>query len=413
MATFNYSDLRKQYNKFMRPMTVVKIGGKNFADNKHKFIITDIEVENTSDYEASIATFVIRNAFNMMANRYQLKELKDYIALGSPVVIYLGYEMTAREVFRGFIAKVGFEALGGIAPGVRITAMDVKGLMMSGSYSKQLLADNYADAVSEILKRTNYEKIKKEGASGGSGGLGGLDSLAGGADDGKSVITKITIDKTPDKQEDVSGGTGDKKVTDKTIEMVSESDYEFVVKAAKKFNFEFFSVGGHVMFRKAKSDSEILMVLGPETGMRNMDAEFDITGLVGNVEVRGVDVGKGQLIFAKKKLSGKISQGSYAKGLVNDIEHVVIDPTITSQDDATNRADYLAESISYRLGTLKAEFVGMPELMPGKFIVLTGLGFEYNVKFYITSVTHIVNREDNYVTKIVAKAASIENTSEK
>lgn len=423
MATFNYLDLRKQYNNFLRPLVVVKINGKDFTKNKFQFMISDIEVENTCDFEASIASFVIYNCFNSEASRFMFKELKEFIALGSSIVIYLGYEASAREVFRGFIAKVNFEAPKGLTPGVRITAMDVKGLMMSGSYSKQLLADNYGDAVEEILKRTNYEKIKKEGASGGGQAFGGVGGIGGAADDdGKSIITRISIDKTPDKQEN-SGGSGasagaggvggDKKVTDRTIEMVSESDYEFVVKAAKKFNYEFFSVGGHVKFRKAKSEQDILMVLGPETGMRSMDSQFDITGLVGSVEVRGIDVGKGQLIKANKKLSGKISQGSYAKGLVSSIEHVVVDPTIASSDDATNRAEYIAENISYRLGTLNAEFTGMPEIVPGRFIVLQGLGFEFNVKFYIVSVTHIMNTDENYITRIVAKAAAIENTNDK
>ncbi len=194
--------------------------------------------------------------------------------------------------------------------------------------------------------------------------------------------------------------------------MVNESDYEFVVKAAKKFNYEFFTVGGTVNFRKAKSNTEILMKLGPETGMRSMDAQYDITGLVGSVEVRGIDVGKGQKISANKKLSDKISQGSAAKGLVSSIQHVVIDPTIYSADDATNRANYVAENIAYRLGTLHAEFTGMPEIVPGRFIVLMGLGVDFNVKFYVTSVTHVLTTDDSYVTRIVAKASSLDSTSE-
>ena len=50
--------------------------------------------------------------------------------------------------------------------------------------------------------------------------------------------------------------------TDKTVEMVAESDYEFVVKAAKKYNYEFFVSGGNVYFRKAKEYGDL-------TGHRN------------------------------------------------------------------------------------------------------------------------------------------------
>jgi len=426
MADYNFSDLKKKYNNFLRPLSVVKLGGKDFSANAYHFMISDMEIEITSDYEASIASFVIYNSFNKLASRYNFKELKEYIALGNSVDIFLGYEKSAKEVFRGFIAKVNFEAPKGGIPGIRITAMDVKGLMMSGSYSKQLLADNYSDAVNEILKKTNYEKMKKESLKGKSGGLAGAAGASGLAsaaksaggkagakkeEDFESIITDITIDKTPDKQEGANaGGTNsEKKVTDKTIEMVSESDYEFVVKAAKKFNFEFFTIGGHVYFRRAKNDKNILMALGPETGMRSMDAQYEITGLVGSVEVRGIDVGKGKLINSKKKLNNKISQSGKARALVEEIEHIVIDPTISSKEDAECRADFISENIAYRLGTLHAEFTGLPELVPGRFIILKALGIDFNVKFYVTSVIHILDTDNNYTTKIIAKASSIEN----
>jgi len=443
MATYEYEDLKTKYNGFLRPMAVVMIDGKDFGENKKNFVISDLEIENTSDFEASIASFVIYNSFNKLTSRFLFSDLKSYILLGSPVVIYMGYEKAAKEVFRGFIARVNFEAPKMGTPGVRVTVMDVKGLMMSGSYARQLLADNYGDAVLEILNRTNYEKMKKEGISSATaGGMAGgiasaantvnsINSVVGGdaALDQTSIITKITVESTPDKKEDsvkTSGnmgglgglggagelGSAEEKVTDRTIEMVNESDYEFVVKAAKKFNYEFFTVGGQVYFRKAKSDQDILMVLGPETGMRSMDAQYDITGLVGSVEVRGIDVSKGQLIKSKQKLNNKISTGSKAKGLITDIQHVVIDPTIGATDDAQNRANYLAENISYRFGTLQAEFNGMPELIPGKYIILSVLGLNMDVKFYVTSVIHRMSSGNGYTTRIVAKAASIDTADE-
>ena len=95
--------------------------------------------------------------------------------------------------------------------------MDVKGVMMAGSYSTQLRAKNYSDAVKEILEKTAYEKLGMQGMQ---------------------VIKEIKIDNTPDKQRALLNPT--QGTSDKTIEMVAESDYEFVVKAAKKHNFEFF-----------------------------------------------------------------------------------------------------------------------------------------------------------------------------
>lgn len=394
MADFNYDDLRKKYDNFEMPIAVVYLGGKDIHEDKNNFAISDINIENTCGYEASIANFSIYGSYNVLGSNFMYKELSKYIALGTPVVIYLGYNGEATEVFRGFIARVNFFYHEMDMPGVEITAMDVKGIMMSGSYVKQLKADCYSDAVIEILKRTNYEKMQ-----GGSGGTS----------DNTTIITKIAVGDTPDKgQGGESAGAGEKQVTDKSIEMVGESDYEFIVKAGKKFNFEFYTVGGIVYFNTAKSNTDILMELGPETGMRNMDFELDMTGLVETVEVRGVDVGKADLISAKKKLSNKISRGSKAKGLLSDVKHVVIDPTIHDKTEAQYRLEYLSENIAYRLGTLNCELVGIPELIPGRFIQLDGIDVEQDYKVYVTSVTHKMSTERGYTCVVTGKLATLD-----
>lgn len=399
---YKYDELKERYNSFQIPMVKVYISGTDFSTNKCGFGVSTFEVENTCGFEASIATFKILNVFDMVRSLFRFEELKPYIALGSTVVIMAGYSNTVREIFRGFISSVDFTYYQGESPGVTVTCMDIKGIMMSGTYVKQLTAMSYSDAVTEILKKTNYTKLQSAGAS----GMGGLPD----ADDYSSMITQLDIKPTPDKDDASTGGqgSGSSAVTDKSIEMVAESDYEFVVKAAKKFNFEFFTLGGIVYFRKAKSNEELLMELGANTGLIDLDVNYDITGLASKVEVRDIDAGQGTVISAELSLNNKISNGKYAKGLISGVEKVVIDPTVRSKSDAENRAKYLMEDISYRLGTLNATFLGLPEISPGRFIVLNGLGEKYKVKFYLYSVRHIFDTEDGYTTKIIGKGASVD-----
>ena len=66
------------------------------------------------------------------------------------------------------------------------------------------------------------------------------------------------------------------------------------------------------------------------------------------------------------------------------------------------------EDISYRLGTLEAEFIGLPELTPGRFLKIKGLGMAVSNTFYLVTVRHKMDSEKGYVTKIVGKAASME-----
>jgi len=121
-----------------------------------------------------------------------------------------------------------------------------------------------------------------------------------------------------------------------------------------------------------------------------------------------MDVGKGKAITSSKKLQGRVSQGNKAKPLLKKSQKVYIDPTVSSQVEAGYRAEYLMEEISYRLGTLEAEFIGLPELIPGRFIKLTGLGTGPSNTFYLHTVRHIMDSERGYITKVTGKAASME-----
>ena len=386
MAAYDYQELKKKYEDFAYPLVHVQVGGKDFSKNKAGFRISDVEVEMTSGFEAAMATFWIYNCYDRLTCEFAFDDLKKYVCMGSCVIISMGYGMRVREIFRGFISRVNFVFRQEDIPGVEITAMDIKGIMMAGNYSRQLKATCFSDGVKEILDKTAYVRLQSN-----------------------EIITGQEIADTPDKKQGPPGGTsgGEEGASDRTLEMVCESDYEFVVKAAKKYNYEFFSVGGTVYFRKAKSNQELLMEAGPGDGLRSYEIGYDFTGIVEKVEVRGMDAGKAKLITASQKMKNKLSQGNKAKPLIKNSQKVYIDPTVTSREEAGYRADYLAEDISYRLGCLEAEFIGLPELTPGRFLKVKGLGTAVSNTFYLVTVRHIMD-ERGYITKVTGKAAGME-----
>lgn len=384
MAAYDYQELKKKYEDFSHPILHMQINGKDFSENKAGLQISDVEVEMTSGFEASIATFWIYNCYDRITCEFAFDDLKKYICMGSCVVISMGYAGCAREIFRGFISGVNFVFRQEDIPGVEITAMDVKGIMMAGNYSRQLKATSFSEAVKEILDKTAYVRLQSN-----------------------EIITGLEITDTPDHDR-TGGAGGGEKASDRTLEMVCESDYEFVVKAAKKYNYEFFSVGGTVYFRKAKNNTELLMEAAPGDGLQSYEIGYDFTGIVQQVEVRGMDAGKSKLISSSKKLNNKLSQGNKAAPLVKGSQKVYIDPTVTSREEADYRAGYLAEDISYRLGTLEAQFIGLPELTPGRFMKIKGLGTAVSNTFYLVTVRHIMD-DRGYITKVTGKAASMES----
>ncbi len=389
MAEIDLDELHKKYGGFYEPVVKVMVGDQDIQDDKKvPVVVSDVTVDVTSTYKASIAEFTLLQSYSDTTGSFFTASLKKYISMGTGISIYMGHGSSVTEVFKGFISAVNFvhDVQVEDASGIRITAMDVKGIMMANHSSKRLKANYYSDAVKEIFDQSTYQNLQSNEA-----------------------ITTITINDTPDKPSGGAGGgaggAGGEEV-DNRLEMVAESDYDFVVKAAKKFNFEFFTIGGNLVFRKAKSNTQDLGDIVPHSAILRYDIGYDITGVVGEVKVRTLDIGKANKIEVKKKNSNTFSLGSKAKPLISGQTYVYIDSSIESQSDAENRAAYILEETSYRLGTLSMTFKGIPELVPGRFISLKNFGAGASNKFYITDVSHHFDGF-NYTTTIFGKAATL------
>lgn len=380
MATLDFETLKTKYGDFEVPTAVVKVNDKPLPSDKLPFHISDIDVDLTCGFEASIASFSIYNVYSTERAMFRTEEVKKYIYLGSKLEVFVGYGQTAKSVFVGVIVKVSYQFEETGVPCIRVTAMDAKGIMMSGNYSRQLKATKFTDAVKEIFSQPVYSKLQSKG-----------------------II----------KQVDVSLGNVTAAAADtanasaETIEMVAESDYEFLVKLAKKNNYEFFCDCGIVYFRKAKEVRMPLFTLTPSMGILNFDIEYDITGLSETIYARSTDVDKGKLIEAKSKYTNTISLGNKASPIIKGTERVYIDPTISSKEDAEARVDSLMEDMAFRYGSLTCEMVGLPEMKPGYFLDLQCLGPGASNVFYIMNVRHRLTEGGIFTTEILGKTNSI------
>ena len=380
MDFFTYSTLQKKYDSFEDPVAQIVINEFDLKDDRSGITVSDIEVDMTCGFDAGQAGFSLFDCYDFIGTRFKYEAIKSYIALGSSVKISLGYNMKAREVFRGVIVRVDFVVDDYSAPHVRITAMDVKAVMMANHYHKKLMADTYSAAVKEVFSQNKYMSMISP----------------------TGVITKLDISATPDTL-DVTDAVD----TDKSIEMVGESDYEFVVRAAKKYNYEFYCLGGQVIFRPARGDVTVLLTLSNQTRIFNMNVSYDVTGLVNSVTVRGLDVGRASVQESTKIHKLKVSTKPMARSLFSGSEYVYVDPTVTSKIEASRRADYIYDTMSYKFGSLDMEIMGIPEIVPGRFIELQDFGGVINNVFYVTAVHHKLDTTGRYTSRVVGQVNSL------
>ena len=88
---------------------------------------------------------------------------------------------------------------------------------------------------------------------------------------------------------------------------------------------------------------------------------------------------------------------------------VYLDASAVSQEQLNARSEYLLETMGYRFGELQCECVGIPDLMPGRFIRVTGLGEVVSNRFYITKVVHRFG-EQGYGTTLTGSIDRLEES---
>ena len=188
--------------------------------------------------------------------------------------------------------------------------------------------------------------------------------------------------------------------------MADESDYEFVVRIAKKLGYEFFVSQETLYFRKKRIKTDPIMTISHKDVIIDLEANFNISGVVNSVEIRSLDDKTGEMITATAKASASYSNSSSASKIVSKAEKVIIDPTVASDSEAKTRADAELDNLSWRFGTFLIKTIGIPEIIPGRFIKIDGLSSDVNKKVYIVKVIHTIN-SDGFKTNLEAKLDSL------
>ena len=113
-----------------------------------------------------------------------------------------------------------------------------------------------------------------------------------------------------------------------------------------------------------------------------------------------MDPGAGKVISSYSCFNNTLSTSSKAKRLMGKGAKVYVDASISSREDAEARVKSLMEKMSYRLGALESDSVGIPDLRPGRFVEVEGFGVPVDNKFYLTAVTHDFSSDGGFTTQI-------------
>ncbi|RKI44381.1 phage late control D family protein [bacterium D16-51] len=342
-GTYTFEALASKYGNFCVPLIRIRMNGTELV-SALKLSVVDIKV-TLSLHAAGMVLFKLGGLYDAKSHSFD-KKIKSYFALGSIMEVELGYLSHTCKIFKGFVAMLGAEF--SRAPFLVVTLMDARRLMMlSGSQYMLHEVVNYSDAFKTIIAK--YSKL-----------------------------CSPEIDATDDSLERPLSQT--------------QNDYLFVTKELVKngkVDREFFVLGSKVYFRKPRRVKQPIMTLqyGRELLALKIDEEYQDL----KVEVIGYD-GQAQNVVAG---SAAVKKNKNQKKLFSSAQvFTVADPAVNTQKKANEKASVIAKEKEWKARSGRGVTMGLPELVPGRFVKVEALEKDYgDHEYYIESVVHTIDNE--------------------
>ncbi len=339
---YTYEALANKYGGFSVPAVRLYIDGRELSQDMTRSLLS-VEI-SLSLSAASMAVIRIGDTYRKESRTFDQK-VKSKWKLGAVVEVGIGYGSEITKVLKGFVALLGAEF--SEHPCLVVTVMDVRRLMMiSGVH--QVLHDvkNYSDAVKTIL-------------------------------DGYSRLCSVQIDSTSDQLEAPLSQNA--------------TDYDFIAKelaGSGRVGREFFVLGDTAYFRKPAKEKRPVMQI--EFGRELQSFQMEAGYLNLEFQVSGYDPLEQQVIRASENAKTAEPQASlFSKTPVS----CILDPEANTQDKAKIRAQELAREELAGVQHGQGTCIGLPGIVPGRFIEIVKLEPMANRKYYVTNVRHVINEE--------------------
>lgn len=341
-STYTYDALTTKYDNFLVTGIKICVKGRNVVE---LLDLNILEVKVILSLKASsMVTIKIGEMYDMEKQMFD-KKVVSLFKLGTIVEVELGYGTQTTQVFKGFVYMIGSEF--DKSPLFTLTLMDVRRLMMeSGQKNTYHQVKNYSDAFKKVI--SNYSKL-----------------------------CSPVVDATNDKLENPLS-----QMTD---------DYDFIVEElihSGRTDREFFILGDKAYFREQHKVKLPIMTL--EYGQALMKFKVDAIYQELRVNVIGYNPVEQKQVVA----SSSIKSSERMTSLTNKkpiMYHA--DAEADSLAKAKIRAKAIAEREKYKKRVARGTAIGLPEIVPGRYIKITGLDPMFCKKYYVSEVVHIFNTE--------------------
>lgn len=335
--TYKYDDLVNQYGNFKVPSYKVKVGGREISAGKD-ILISEISITLSLRYSSSVV-IDISGAYDKEARKFS-DTIKSSLALGKIVEVEIGYLSSLVKVFKGYICSVSMKV--SEHSEISFIAMDVRKLMMDAKNKERYFDDaNYSDMAKKVMN--NYSSL-------------------------------CSLDQKGSNNQ----------LEDKIYQ--KGSDFDFITKIlAPKLNREFFVFNDKAYFRESGEVSAEVIAL--EYGLSLIEFTKQSQYLDLKVVMMSYDNKEQKMI--KKEQAAKNSDLKQPILSTSDSE-IIAGWDIRTSEEMTSIANHIVENKMNKARTGEGKCIGLPQIIPGRYIKIKKADSNIDGKYYVIQVKHTI-----------------------
>jgi phage protein D len=360
-GNYTYTGLAKKYDNFTAPGFEILVDGNKLSQTK--YIIPSMEVEISAGGAVGGCSFKIQGQYDFENSKW-INDVGDDIEPGLKLEVKGGYQ-ERKTLFYGYVDDYHFEYDEEGTPFIEVNGLDGLGYLM-----------NMCDPIYGGQKKPKeiVETILKKSKSAGYAKSITVGSLEG-------FETQIVKDQQVD-------------------------DWKFLQMMAERYGATCFAVGGELIFDTVTAKTSPIITLTIGKSVRKFSKRISLAHQVGTVEVWGRDINeeavKGSASSVTVGGSGK-SAAEYVSGLKDAVLRER-NEYVRTQKECETLAQHKLNRIAMGFVSGGGECIGLPELIPGRYIKIDGGDGNSNGSYFISKVRHRFTAK-GYTTTFEVKGA--------
>ena len=360
-GSYTFEALAKKHDNFIAPGFEIQVNGKELPQGKYH--IPSVEVEISASGSVGGCTFAIEGQYDYQ-NKKWLNDAATLIKPGAKLAISGGYSKAKTELFYGYVDDYSLQFDREGTPSIKVNGLDGLGYLMNMCQPYYAGEKQPKQIVESILKKSEAAGYAK-----------------------KLHIGQLTGFETPIIKEQMD-------------------DWKFLRMMADRYGASLFAIDGELIFDRVLTKTSPILKLTINRNVRNFTRRVSLAHQVGKVEIIGRDVNQ-------KAIEGSASQvttggeGKTAAQWVSGLKDAVLrerNEYVRTQKECELLAQNRLNSIAMGFVSGEGECIGIPELIPGRYLKIDGGDELTNGTYFLTKVIHKFSA-DEYTTAFEVKGA--------